>query len=84
MLDRQELSRWIRNGRQMVIRAYLSSTGYHDLGVTRADLQPLRGPARAAAVKMGELPQGVMDASERSRYAPTLMPMAHREERVRQ
>ncbi|HFQ13991.1 MAG TPA: TIGR03761 family integrating conjugative element protein [Gammaproteobacteria bacterium] len=73
LLDRNELSRWIRNGRRVVIRAYLSSTGYHDLGVTRADLQPLREPARAATAKMGALPQGVMDASERSRYAPTIV-----------
>jgi len=73
LLDRQELSRWIRNGRRVVIRAYLSGSGYRDLGVTRTDLQPMREPARVAAVAMGELPQGITDASERSRHAPTIV-----------
>ncbi len=74
LLERQELSQWIRNGRRVMIRAYLSGNGFRDLGVTRADLRPIREPARAAMVAMGELPQEIAQASKRSRYAPTILP----------
>jgi integrating conjugative element protein (TIGR03761 family) len=82
-LDRHELSRWIRNGRRVVIRAFLSASGYRDMGVSRADLQTQNERARSAAVAMGELPQGIGDASQRSRHAPTILP-AVRQASVRQ
>jgi len=74
LLDRHELSRWIRNGRRVVIRAFLSASGYRDMGVSRADLQTQNECARSAAIAMGELPQELALASKRSRYAPTIIP----------
>ncbi len=78
LLDRHELSRWIRNGRRVVIRAFLSASGYRDMGVSRADLQTQNECARSAAIAMGELPQELALASKRSRYAPTIMPTIRR------
>ncbi len=74
LLDRHELSRWIRNGRRVVIRAFLSASGYRDMGVSRTDLQTQNELAKAAAVAMGELPQDLANTSKRSRYAPTIIP----------
>jgi len=73
LLDRHGLSRWIRNGRRVVIRAFLSASGYRDMGVSRADLQPHNERARSAAAAMGELPQDIV-VGKRSRYAPTIRP----------
>jgi integrating conjugative element protein (TIGR03761 family) len=73
LLDRRELSRWIRRGRTAVIRAYLAATGYRDLGVRRKDLVSLSQAARKAALKMGELPQEVASRALRARHAPTIL-----------
>ena len=73
LLDRSEQSRWIRQGRKAVIRAYLSATGYRTFDVTRADLDPPTKAAIAAGSRMGALPQEVAAGRLRARHAPTIV-----------
>lgn len=73
LLDRCEQSRWIRQGRKAVIRAYLSATGYRPFDVTRTDLDPPTEAALAAGSRMGALPQEVAAGRLRAKHAPTIV-----------
>ena len=73
LLTRDQLSRWIREGRRRVIRAWLSAMGYRAMGVARRDLDPMTSLAAKAALRMGELPPEIADGSKRAAHAPTIM-----------
>lgn len=73
LVDRNELSQWIRKGRKAVIRAYLSASGYRVFNVSRSDLDSGNSRVRDARVQLGELPQGIAEGANRARHAPTIV-----------
>lgn len=73
LIDRSTLERWLAEGAHALRSLFSLAQQYRYSGVQRSDFTARNAMAQAAVEKYGELPQGVLEGTHRSRFAPPLM-----------
>lgn len=73
LIDRGTLERWLNEGAHSLRSLFSLAQQYRYSGATRDDFAAKNAVARAALEKFGELPQGVLEGTLRSRYAPPII-----------
>ncbi|MGK8436734.1 PFL_4669 family integrating conjugative element protein [Ectopseudomonas hydrolytica] len=73
LIDRSTLERWLNDGAHALRSLFSLAQQYRFSGCTRDDFAARNAAARAAIDKFGELPQDVLEATRRSRYAPPIV-----------
>lgn len=72
LLFQEDWARVVGKSGRMIRYTYQLSTSYRFTGVSRVDIQANNSVARTAIEKYGELPQIILKAEKRSKFAPTL------------
>ncbi|OLU25475.1 integrating conjugative element protein [Pseudomonas sp. PA15(2017)] len=72
MIGRKQMEQWLDQGAHEIRSCYGLAQQYRHAGVTRDDMAANNARAREALEKFGPLPQGVLDGTLRSNYAPAL------------
>jgi integrating conjugative element protein (TIGR03761 family) len=72
----EDWARVVRKSGSLIRRAFLLSSSYRFTGVKRDDIAANNAVARRAIEKYGVLPQIILEAGKRSRYAPQISRMA--------
>lgn len=73
LIDRSTLERWLNDGAHALRSLFSLAQQYRYSGCTRDDFAAKNAAARAAIEKYGELPQDVLEGTQRSRYAPPIV-----------
>ena len=73
LIDRHTLERWLNDGAHALRSLFSLAQQYRYSGCTRDDFAAKNAAARTALEKFGELPQAVLEGTERSRYAPPIV-----------
>lgn len=73
LIDRGTLERWLNDGAHALRSLFSLAQQYRYSGCTRNDFAAKNAAARAALEKYGELPQDVLEGTQRSRYAPPIV-----------
>ncbi len=73
LIDRHTLERWLNDGAHALRSLFSLAQQYRYSGCTRDDFAAKNAAARTALEKYGELPQAVLEGTERSRYAPPII-----------
>lgn len=73
LIDRHTLERWLNDGAHALRSLFSLAQQYRYSGCTRDDFAAKNAAARTALEKYGELPQAVLEGTERSRYAPPIV-----------
>lgn len=73
LIDRHTLERWLNDGAHALRSLFSLAQQYRYSGCTRDDFAAKNAAARTAFEKYGELPQAVLEGTERSRYAPPIV-----------
>lgn len=73
LIDRGTLERWLNDGAHALRSLFSLAQQYRFSGCTRDDFATKNAAARTALEKYGELPQAVLEGTQRSRYAPPIV-----------
>lgn len=73
LIDRSTLERWLNEGAHALRSLFSLAQQYRYSGCTRDDFAAKNAAARAALEKFGELPQGVLEGTRRSKFAPPIV-----------
>jgi len=73
LIDRGTLERWLNEGAHALRSLFSLAQQFRYSGCTRDDFAAKNAAARAAIEKLGELPQDVLEGTQRSRYAPPII-----------
>lgn len=73
LIDRSTLERWLNEGAHALRSLFSLAQQYRYSGCTHDDFAAKNAAARAAIEKYGELPQEVLEGTQRSRYAPPIV-----------
>lgn len=72
MIGRRQMEKWLDEGAHLLRSVYGLAQQYRHAGVTRDDIAANNARAREAIEKFGELPQDVLEGTNRSNFAPPL------------
>jgi integrating conjugative element protein (TIGR03761 family) len=70
----EDWARVVRKSGSLIRQVFLLSTSYRFTGVKRDDIASNNAVARRAIDKYGELPQIILEAGKRGKYAPAITP----------
>ncbi len=72
MFTDEDWARVVRKSGRMIRNVFWASSSYRYTGVRRDDIAANNQVARRAIEKYGELPQNILDGSNRGKYAPVI------------
>lgn len=72
MFFQEDWARVVRKSGSMIRHVFLLSSSYRFTGVKRDDIAANNAVARRAIDKYGELPQAILEAGKRGRFAPAI------------